>query len=72
MWMVGEIREIMDIIKKNGDEKSPAAPALKVIWQKNRRMEQCSIIMYCFTIGSTEEKPKQTYTSKFKTNRNRW
>ena len=23
MWMVGEIREVMDIIKKNGDEKSP-------------------------------------------------
>ena len=72
MWMVGEIREIMDIIKKNGDEKSLEDPALRAHLVE----EMADVLMYyndvllCY--GITEEELKQAYTSKFKANRNRW
>ena len=70
--MVGEIREVMDIIKKNGDEKSLEGPALRAHLVE----EMADVLMYyndvllCY--GITEEELKQAYTSKFKTNRNRW
>ena len=72
LWMIGEIGEVIDIVKKNGGEKACQDAELR----KHLVEEMADVLMYyndillCYNI-STEEL-KQTYVSKFEKNMQRW
>ena len=72
LWMVGEIGEVIDIVKKNG--------GLRTYPEKEIRHdlveELADVLMYfndvllCY--GITEEELKEIYVAKFKRNMTRW
>lgn len=72
LWMIGEIGEVIDIIKKNGDVKSTEDSDLR----KHLIEEMADILMYyndvllCY--GISEEELKEAYTTKFEKNMKRW
>ncbi len=72
LWMIGEIGEVIDIIKKNGASKSIEVPELR----NNLIEELADVLMYyndvlrCY--GISEEELKQAYASKFEKNMKRW
>ena len=72
LWMIGEIGEVIDIIKKNGDEKAVKDEALR----KDLVEEMADVLMYfndvllCY--GISEEELKKSYTDKFERNMKRW
>ncbi len=72
LWMVGEIGEVIDIVKKNGDDKSVEDNDLR-----NRLIEEMAdVLMYYNDIllcyGINEEELKEAYITKFQKNMNRW
>ncbi len=72
LWMIGEIGEVIDIIKKNGGTKASTDVALR----KDLIEELADVLMYfndillCYGISSDEL--KQSYTNKFERNMKRW
>ncbi len=72
LWMIGEIGEVADIIKKHGDTKASADENLR----KELIEELADVLMYyndvlmCYDISSTEL--KAAYTDKFLKNMKRW
>ena len=72
LWMIGEIGEVVDIIKKNGDIKSLEDSDLR----KHLVEEMADVLMYyndvllCY--GISDEELKEAYTTKFKKNMKRW
>lgn len=72
LWMVGEIGEVIDIVKKHGGVKASTDDELK----KDLIEELADVLMYyndvmlCY--GITTEELKQVYTEKFEKNMNRW
>ncbi len=72
LWMIGEIGEVIDIIKKNGDRKAVNESSLRAELVE----ELADVLMYyndvllCYGIG--EEELKQAYTAKFEKNMKRW
>ena len=72
MWGIGEIGEVIDIIKKNGAETACSDETLR----RDLIEELADVLMYyndvllCY--GITEEELKKSYTEKFKRNINRW
>lgn len=72
LWMIGEIGEVIDIIKKHGGANASTDPSLR----KDLTEELADVLMYyndvmlCF--GITADELKQAYTEKFKKNMNRW
>ena len=72
LWMVGEIGEVIDIIKQAGGENACTDEALR----KHLVEELADVLMYfndvllCYDITSDEL--KTSYTEKFKTNLGRW
>ena len=72
LWMLGEIGEVIDIIKKNGGNKA----ADDVSIRKELVEELADVLMYyndvllCYGISS--EELKEVYSEKFKRNMNRW
>ena len=72
LWMIGEIGEVIDIIKKNGDTKVVEDSELK----KQLIEEMADVLMYyndvllCYDIG--EDELKEAYISKFEKNMRRW
>ena len=72
LWMIGEIGEVVDIIKKNGDIKSLEDSDLR----KHLVEEMADVLMYyndvmlCY--GITAEELKAAYTEKFEKNMKRW
>lgn len=72
LWMIGEIGEVIDIIKKNGDTESVSNSELR----KHLVEEMADILMYytdvllCYGIG--EDELRDVYTAKFEKNLNRW
>lgn len=72
LWMIGEIGEVIDIIKKNGDSRAAENDALR----KQLVEEMADVLMYyndvllCYGIGEAEL--KEAYTAKFKRNMERW
>lgn len=72
LWMVGEIGEVVDIIKKNGDNKVLEDSALR----RHLVEEMADVLMFyndvllCY--GISDEELKEAYTAKFKKNLNRW
>lgn len=72
LWMVGEIGEAIDIVKKNGDQKAAEDEAVR----KDLVEEMADVLMYfnevmlCY--GIIEEELKASYVAKFKKNMERW
>lgn len=72
LWMIGEIGEVIDIVKKHGDEKACGDEALR----KELVEEMADVLMYyndvllCYGISGSEL--KQAYTEKFEKNMRRW
>ena len=72
LWMIGEIGEVIDIIKKNGGTKTSTDGELR----KELVEEMADVLMYyndvmlCY--GITEEELKQAYIDKFEKNMKRW
>lgn len=72
LWMIGEIGEVIDIIKKNGDTNTVEDKELR----KQLVEEMTDVLMYyndvllCY--GISEEELKEAYISKFEKNMKRW
>lgn len=72
LWMIGEIGEVIDIIKKNGGKTAATDEAVR----KDLVEELADVLMYyndvllCY--GITAEELKTAYTEKFEKNMNRW
>ena len=72
LWMVGEIGEVIDIVKKNGGENASRDPALR----SRLTEEMCDVLMYfCDTLlcyGISSQELKRAYVEKFQRNMKRW
>ena len=72
LWMIGEIGEVIDIVKKHGGTKASTDEKLR----KHLVEEMADVLMYyndvmlCY--GITAEELKQAYTEKFEKNMKRW
>lgn len=72
LWMIGEIGEVIDIVKKHGDEAASTDPELR----RQLVEEMADVLMYyndvmlCY--GITADELKEVYTNKFETNMKRW
>jgi len=72
LWMIGEIGEVIDIVKKNGGEKASSDEELRTHLVE----EMADVLMYyndvmlCY--GITEEELKEAYVEKFEKNMKRW
>lgn len=72
LWMIGEIGEVIDIVKKNGGTKVASDTQLR----KALVEEMADVLMYyndvmlCY--GITADELKQAYIDKFEKNMNRW
>ncbi len=72
LWMIGEIGEVIDIVKKNGDEKAceDSEARTKLIEEMADVLMYYNDVLLCY--GITAEELKQAYSDKFKNNMNRW
>ena len=72
LWMIGEIGEVIDIVKKHGGPESASDEKLRSALIE----ELADILMYyndvllCY--GITTDELKQAYSEKFERNMNRW
>ena len=72
LWMIGEIGEVIDIIKKNGGQKATENSKIR----KELVEEMADVLMYyndvmlCY--GITAEELKEAYIKKFEINMKRW
>lgn len=72
LWMIGEIGEVIDIVKKHGDAEAVQDAALRSALVE----ELADVLMYyndvllCY--GIKPEELKQAYTEKFQKNMDRW
>ena len=72
LWMIGEIGEVADIIKKNGCDEAITDPSLRAHLVE----EMADVLMYyndvmlCY--GITADELKQAYSKKFEKNMKRW
>lgn len=72
LWMLGEVGEVIDIVKKNGDQRACEDETLR----KDLVEELADVLMYyndvmlCY--GITAEELKSAYTQKFERNMKRW
>lgn len=72
LWMVGEIGEVIDVVKKNGSEKAVRDAELRAHLVE----EMADVLMYyndvllCY--GITAEELKKAYTEKIERNLKRW
>jgi len=72
LWMIGEIGEVIDIVKKHGGEKACQDAELR----EHLIEELADVLMYYNDIllcyGISAEELKQSYTRKFEKNMKRW
>ena len=72
LWMIGEIGEVIDLVKKHGGPKAASDTALR----KALVEEMADVLMYyndvmlCY--GITAEELQQAYSEKFEKNMKRW
>ena len=72
LWMIGEIGEVIDIVKKHGDIKVSEDVELR----KHLVEEMADVLMYyndvmmCYGISADEL--RQAYIAKFEKNMTRW
>ena len=72
LWMIGEIGEVIDIVKKNGDRRAAEDPTLRaaLVEELADVLMFYSDVLLCF--GVTQEELKAGYTAKFEKNMKRW
>ena len=72
LWMIGEVGEVIDIIKKNGDKNSIENSEIRqhLVEEMSDVLMYFNDVMLCY--GISEEELKQVYISKFETNMKRW
>lgn len=72
LWMIGEVGEVIDILKKHGESKALSDAGLR----KNLVEEMADVLMHYADIllcyGISSEELKQAYTEKFARNIERW
>ena len=70
--MVGEIGEVIDIVKKNGGTKACTDAKLRndLVEEMADVLMFYNDVMLCY--GITAEELKQSYSEKFKKNMERW
>ena len=72
LWMIGEIGEVVDIVKKHGGEAACRDAGLR----EDLIEELADVLMYYNDIllcyGITAEELKKSYTGKFEKNMKRW
>lgn len=72
LWMIGEIGEVIDIVKKHGGEKASQEAGLR----EHLIEELADVLMYYNDIllcyGISAEELKQSYIGKFEKNMSRW
>ena len=72
LWMIGEIGEVIDIVKKHGGENASQDAALR----EHLVEELADVLMYYTDVllcyGVSAEELKKTYVSKFERNMRRW
>ena len=72
LWMIGEIGEVIDIVKKNGGRNASEDDNIR----KDLVEEMADVLMYfndvmlCY--GISEDELKASYISKFERNMKRW
>ena len=72
LWMIGEIGEVIDIVKKHGGENAAANEDVRVQLVE----ELADVLMYyndvllCY--GISPDELKAAYTAKFEKNMTRW
>ncbi len=72
LWMIGEIGEVIDIVKKHGGQRACQDPELR----KRLIEEMADVLMYyndillCYRISA--EELKRSYIVKFEKNMKRW
>lgn len=72
LWMIAEMGEVIDIVKKNGAQKAVTEPALR-----NDLVEELADVLMFYNdillcYGITPEELKQAYVAKFEKNMTRW
>ena len=72
LWMISEIGEVIDIIKKRGDARIMDDPAVRThfIEEMVDVMMFYNDVMLCY--GITPQELKDTYVRKFERNLERW
>ena len=72
LWMIGEVGEVLDVVKKNGDRRAVEDMDLR----QHLVEEMADVLMYyndvllCY--GIEEQELKEAYIAKFKKNMERW
>ena len=51
LWMIGEIGEVIDIVKKHGGTKASTDEELRKTWLRKWQMSLCTITMLCFAMA---------------------
>lgn len=72
LWMIAEMGEVIDIVKKNGAQKAVTEPALRndLVEELEDVLMFYNDILLCY--GITPEELKQAYVTKFEKNMTRW
>ncbi len=72
LWMVGEIGEVIDVVKKNGDRKacSPDGERAHLVEELADVLMHYNDALLCY--GITADELKEAYTAKFQKNMKRW
>lgn len=72
LWMIGEIGEVIDIVKKNGGNKASTDELLRtdLIEEMADVLMYYNDVMLCY--GITTDELKQAYIKKFERNMKRW
>ena len=72
LWMIGEIGEVIDIVKKHGDIKAShdVGPRKDLVEEMADVLMYYNDVMLCYGISADEL--KQAYTAKFEKNMTRW
>ncbi len=72
LWMIGEVGEVIDIVKKHGGQKACQDENLRndLVEELADVLMYYNDVMLCY--GITAEELKQAYTQKFERNMKRW
>lgn len=70
LWMIGELGEVIDIIKKHGYDRAMTEKRCDLIEEMADVLMYFNDIMLCY--GITEQELKDSYVQKFRKNMNRW
>lgn len=72
LWMIGEVGEVIDIVKKHGGAKAASDEALRA----HLTEELADVMMYYTEVlmcyGITPEELRHAYIQKFEKNMTRW